>query len=287
MPEINIYLLAFVIIGCFWLVSSLIYKKLTAEQTIITLFIIMMLAISVSYLIGVDGTRTMRQYYNAYPLLALIPAVGIFAITRWVKMHHQAIDILIILIIAICSFTPTFSQLKNLADTGMATPERWEMIKFVRDFTPSDAKVFFLLGFEHEIEMLSERIVYKGDLGLGFTQKNLELLCQQTMPENFLGQWGAAFSARTTENNTLEYPERQGVFSFPFRTLYRPGTTTPIKNNVNDEVPLNTFDYVVLQYAGTQLDQCAIIFINKTLTSNQTKTVWNNGQFIILEVVKQ
>ncbi len=290
MPELGWVLIGLAIIGGIVLALRLIQRKATPAQTTLLIFVIMMIGISLSFLIGVDGSRTMRQYYNAYPLLALIPAAGIYALSRLLKSKisekaFRWVDLAIIAVILFLSFSPTFAGLKGVAGSGMATPQRWQALDWVRENTPADARVFYLFGFEHEFEMLSERVVYKGDFGLGFTQKNIVALCSQQYPETYAGQWGAAFSARPGKvNGTLEYPSRKGLLNFPFATLYRPGTTTPIAS-VNDEVPLSAVDYVVLQYKGTQADPCMAYFINESANRGHN-VVWKNDQFAVLEVAK-
>ncbi len=290
MPQIGWVLIGLAIIGGVVLALRLVQKKASPAQATLIVFIIMMIGISLSFLVGVDGSRTMRQFYNAYPLLALIPAAGIYALSRLLKSRinevaFRWIDLAIVAIILFLSFSPTFTSLKGVAGSGMATPQRWQALDWVRENTPAGARVFYLFGFEHEFEMLSERVVYKGDFGLGFTQKNIVALCNQQYPETYAGQWGAAFSARPGRTNgTQEYPVRKGLLSFPFATLYRPGTTTPIAS-VNDEIPLSAVDYVVLQYKGTQADPCMAYFINESANRGH-KLVWKNDQFAVLEVAK-
>ncbi|MEM2916062.1 MAG: hypothetical protein QXT19_01770 [Candidatus Woesearchaeota archaeon] len=290
MPQIGWVLMGLAIIGGIVLALRLVQRKATPAQTTLLIFIIMMIGISLSFVIGVDGSRTMRQYYNAYPFLALIPAAGIYAVLRAFKSKipenaFKWIDLAIVALILFLSFSPTFAQLKGISGSGMATPQRWQALQWVKENTPADAIVFYLFGFEHEFEMLSERVVYKGDLGLGFTQKNIVSLCNQQYPETYAGQWGAAFSVRPGKvNGTQEYPERKGLLRFPFTTLYRPGTTTPIAS-ANDEVPLSAVDYVVLQYKGTQVDPCMAYFMNESANRGH-KLVWKNDQFAVLEVAK-
>ena len=286
-PDIPWVLLAVTVIGGAVLLLRLLQRKSTPQQATILFFIVMMIGISLSFLVGVDGSRTMRQYFNAYPFLALIPAAGIYAVTRMLKSKVsdnvlRFVDLSIVALILYLSFMPTFAALKGVAAGGQATPERWQAIQWVRDNTPKDARIFYLFGFEHEFEMLAERTAFKGDFGLGFTQKNVIALCNGQYPETYAGMWAAAFSARPGADGTIEYPARAGFFNFPFRTLYRPGTTTPVPN-VNDEVPLSNFDYVVLQHKGTQVDPCMAFFIEQSQNKGH-KVVWKNDQFIVMEV---
>jgi hypothetical protein len=289
-PVIHWTLLLLTIIGGVVLALRILQHKASKQQATTVFFIVMMIAISLSFLLGVDGSRTMRQYYNAYPLLALIPAAGIYAVVRALKSKipenlFRFIDIGIVLVILYLSFMPTFNELKGVAGSGMATPQRWQAVKWVRDHTPTDARVFALYGFEHEFEMLSERVVFKGDFGLGFTQKNIDSLCKGQYPETYAGLFGAAFTFWPGSiNGTLEYPVREGLLNFRFATLFQPGTTIPLPNPVAD-LPLSAFDYVVLQYQGTPADPCMAFFINES--ANQGHNVaWKNDQFAVLEVAK-
>jgi len=287
-PAISWVFGALALIGGVILLLRVVQRKATKQQVTLICFILLMIGLSLSFVIGVDGSRTMRQYYNAYPLLALIPAAGIYAIIRALKGKVsdniiRIADIAIVVVILYLSFTPTFNELKGTATGSMATPQRWQAITWVRDHTPADARVFALFGFEHEFEMLTERVVYKGDLGLTFTQKNIIALCNAQYPETYAGQWGAAYSVRQGKvNGTEEYPVHAGFLNFPFTTMLRPGTDTPIPT-VNDEVPLSSFNYVVLQYKGTQVDPCMAFFVNQT-QERGGKLAWHNDQFAVLEV---
>jgi hypothetical protein len=290
-PAIGWALILFAIIGGAVLLLRLLQRKASKQQVTLVFFILMMIAISMSFFIGVDGSRTMRQYYNAYPLLAFIPAVGIFLVLRSLKSKipenaFRFIDIGVVLIIVYLSFAPTFAELKGTAASGMATPQRWQALTWVHDHTPQDSRVFALSGFEHEFEMLSERIVYKGDFGLGATQQNVIALCNGQYPDEYIGQWGSSFSVREGPvNGTFEYPVYAGLLKFPFVTMYRPGTKTVITNG-NDRVPLSGFDYVLFQYQGTQIDPCMAFFINQS-QSRGHKIVWKNDQFAVLEVTHE
>lgn len=287
-PEIGRALMLFTIIGGGVMLFRVAQQKTTKHQTAIIFFIGMMIAISLSFLVGVDGSRTMRQYYNAYPFLALIPAAGIYAVTRAFRSKipentFRIIDAGIVVLVLYLSFMPTFNALKGIAGGGMATQQRWQAIEWVQDNTPVDSRVFALFGFEHEFEMLTERVVYKGDMGLGFTQKNIVALCNGQYPETYAGQWGTAISVRPGKTNgTLEYPVYRGPLNYPFVTLMRPGTATPLPS-AEDELPLSGFDYVLLQYKGTQADPCMEFFINQS-QSRGHRLVWKNDQFAVLEV---
>ncbi len=290
MPEIGWVLIGLAVIGGLVLALRLVQRKATPAQTTLLVFILMMVGISLSFVIGVDGSRTMRQYYNAYPLLALIPAAGIYALSRLLKSKisenaFRWIDLAIVAVILFLSFSPTFAQLKGIAGSAMATPQRWQALEWVSENTPADARVFYLSGFEHEFEMLAERVPLKGDFGLGHTQKNIISLCNMQYPETYASEWGSAFSVRTTgPNNTQEYPIRAGLLNFPFRTLYQPGTKIPV-NSFRQELPLSAVDYVVLQYKGTQVDPCMAYFLNESANRGH-KIVWKNDQFAVLEVAK-
>lgn len=287
-PIIGWLLTTLTVIGGAIMVLRLVQRKASKQQAAMAFFILMMIAISLSYLVGVDGSRTMRQYYNAYPLLALIPAMGIYAIVRIFKKQLsenalRLVDVGIVLVILYLSFTPTFAALKGIAGGGMATPQRWQAIEWVRDHTPPDSRVFALFGFEHEFEMLAERIPYKGDLGIGATQQNVIALCNGQYPATFVGQWGSSYSVRPGKaNGTFEYPTYRGFLNFPFAVMKRPGTTTAIANG-NDQVPLSGFDYVLFQHKGTQADPCMAFFINQSENRGH-KIVWTNDQFAVLEV---
>ena len=287
-PVIGWLLGALAVIGGAVLALRLVQRKAPRPQVALVCFIVLMIALSLSFLAGVDGSRTMRQYYNAYSLLALLPAVGIYTLLRALKGRvadnvSRIAEFAVVAVILYVSFMPTFTELSGTAAGGMATPQRWQAITWVRDHTPADARVFALFGFEHEFEMLTERVVYKGDLGLGFTQKNILALCNAQYPETYAGQWGAAFSVRPGRTNgTAEYPVSKGFLNFPFVPMVRPGTTTPIPI-VNDEVPLSAFNYVVLQHKGTQADPCMAFFINQSQARGDA-LVWQNDQFAVLEV---
>jgi hypothetical protein len=289
-PELGWVLAGLAIIGGIVLLLRVLQKKSPAAQTTVLLFIIMMIGISLSYVIGVDGSRTMRQYYNAYPFLVLIPAAGIYAVSRLIKPRlsdgaMRLFDIGVVIAILYLSFSPTYAELNGVSAGGMATPQRWQVLQWVKQNTPAESRVFYLYGFDHEFEMLAERISLKGDMNLVFTQKNVVSLCNNQYPENYSGQWGAAFSVRPAKvNGTVEYPVYNGVLNFPFKTLYRPGTTTPIAT-VNDEVPLSAVDYVVFQYKGGQVDQCMAYFINES-ANRGSNIVWKNDQFAVIEVAR-
>lgn len=287
-PAIGWLLGGLAVIGGTVLVLRLVQRKAPKQQVALVCFILLMIALSLSFLVGVDGSRTMRQYYNAYPLLAFLPAVGMYTLVRALKGRVsdsvvRGAEFAIVLVILYVSFMPTFNELSGTAAGGMATPQRWQAITWVRDHTPADARVFALFGFEHEFEMLTERVVYKGDLGLVATQQNVIALCNGQYPEAFVGQWGASYSVRPGKTNgTFEYPTYGGFLHSPFATLVRPGTATVITNG-NDHVPLSGFDYVVFQHKGTQLDPCMAFFINQS-EGRGHKIVWKNEQFAVLEV---
>lgn len=260
-------------------------KKAYAKE-IVVLFVVFLATVSTSYWFGVDGSRAMRQYYNAYPFFVLFPAMGIYIVVKFFKKYlkenvQRVIFSLLILALVLSSFPSTYAAFKNLHASGLATGARWEAIEWVRDNTDTKSVVFFLFGFDHEVEMLSERVPYKGDAGLGFTQKNLLALCNGTLPNEFAGQWGGAVSVRKGRNHTLEYPTYNGFFDFPFATLLRPGTSSSMPD-ANDLVSLSMFDYVVFQHRGTNIDQCLSFFIAKSQESGLSIT-WQNDQFTVMK----
>jgi len=289
-PPIGWLLLALTVVGGIVLLLRLVQRKAPAAQATVVLFILMMIGISLSFVIGVDGSRTMRQYYNAYPFLVLVPAAGIYALSRLIKPRLsegvvRLLEIGIVAVVLYLSFSPTYAELNGVAGSAMATPQRWQVLQWVKQNTPADSRVFYLYGFDHEFEMLAERVSLKGDMNLVFTQKNVVSLCNQQYPETYAGQWGAAFSVKPgSVNGTVEYPVYKSFLNYPFATLYRPGTTTPIAT-VNDEVPLSAVDYVVFQYQGSQVDPCMAYFINQS-ESRGSKVVWKNDQFAVMEVAK-
>ncbi len=293
-PVIPLILYGLAIFGGFFLLMNLYQqvfeqnknpnKKAYAKE-IVVLFVFFLIAVSASFLVGVDGSRAMRQYYNSYPFFVLLPAMGIYVIVQFFKKYltnnvQRVIFSILILAFVLSSFPSTYAGFKNLHASGLATGARWEAIEWVRENTPKESIVFFLFGFDHEVEMLSERVPYKGDAGLGFTQRNLLSLCNGTMPSAFAGQWGGAVSVRKGSDHTLEYPTYGGFFNFPFSTVLRPGTHSPMPD-ANDLVNLSMFDYVVFQHRGTNIDQCMLFFISKAMGSGWS-IAWQNDQFTVM-----
>ncbi len=285
-PGLGWLITILVLIGAVVLVLRVVSKKMSKQQLVVASFLAFMLAVAFSYVLGVDGSRSFRQLYSAYPLLALLPAIGVVALWNQVKRRVSdrfvpLFEIAVVALIVGFSISPIFAGLASIGANGQATPERWQTLSWVREHTPPDARVFYLFGFEHEFGMLAERTPFKGDLGLGYTQRNILELCNGRFPQNFSGQWGSAITVRADEGRML-VPTKEGLFRTSWHVITRPGTDIIIPKP-EDQVALSGFDYVVVQHAGTQADSCMAFFLKEALAQNAT-VAWKNNQFTILEV---
>jgi hypothetical protein len=274
------------LVGILALVLSLFSRKLTQPQAVLCAFVAFLATFSFSDVLGVDGSRTYRMLYVAYPFWVLLPAVGIVALWNQVKSRVPErlspwFVVVVVALIAGFSVQPLMAGLAPVAAGGQATPERMQALQWVREHTPADARVFYLWGFEHEFGMLGERVPYKGDFGLGFTQRNIVELCSARFPENFSGQWGSSITVQF-KDGAMMVPAREGLFGVRLAQVPRPGTNVLIPK-AEDEIPLSGVDYVVFQERGTQADPCMAFFLNQSL-SRGAKVAWRNSQFAIVEV---
>jgi hypothetical protein len=262
-------------------------RKLSWLQGVLVAFIAFIAAFGFSTALGVDGSRAYRALYVAYPFFAVLAAAGIMAVWNQAKRFaperlSQWFAVAVAVLIVAVSFSPLQDGLRSVASGNQAVGDRWQALQWVRDNTPEDSRVFFLLGFEHELGMLSERVPLKGDLGLGFTQRNIAELCNGQYPQNFSVHWGAGITT-PIRDGAVFVPVRTGLFGIEEARVMRPGTNTPLTAEAEDRVPLSDIDYVVFQHQGTQADPCMAFFLNQSL-SRGGKVAWKNNQFTVLEV---
>jgi hypothetical protein len=284
--ELGWVVAALLVVGVLVIGLSALSRKLTRAQGILVAFIAFIAAFSFSDVLGVDGSRTYRMLYIARPFFVLLPAVGIMILwTQARKFAHERVSLVfelaVIALIVGFSVSPLMAGLGQVASGNQAVGERWKALQWVRDNTPQDSRVFYLFGFEHEVGMLAERVPFKGDLGLGFTQRNIVELCSGKFPGNFSGQWGSAITVQFRDDK-MWVPTHNGLFNVQLTPIRRPGTEVFIPK-AEDEVPLSGFDYVVFQHQGTQADPCMAFFLNQSL-SRGGKVAWKNNQFTVLEV---
>ncbi|MEK6858027.1 MAG: hypothetical protein AABX39_05565, partial [Nanoarchaeota archaeon] len=158
-----------------------------------------------------------------------------------------------------------------------------QSIEWIRDNTPQNSKVFYLNGFFHEFSMFGERPFMEGIVlpNPEAMQYNFQNLCSGKFPDKFAGHWGNGEFA----GSGRYLKERTGISNF---TYIKPFDYEEAKKAFNynqsiSYVPLNFFDYVVVQYKGTNYDPCVAFFLNQSLSKDH-KVAWNNDEMAILKI---
>jgi hypothetical protein len=267
-------------------------KEWNTKQWLTLIFVLYVLAIGMSNYAGIDPNRVSRQLFNGLGLLALFPAIGLYlvysAITSSQALKQFSTLLLLILLggIAYASAPVTFEGLAGIDRGTFVDDAKWESIRFIRDHTPPQSKVFYLNGFFHEFAMFGERSYSEGWVlpNPESAQYNFERLCSGNWTPAFAGHWGNGEFAGV--GRYLQ--DRQGFGTF---TYVKPFDDAESKkaftyNNTISKVPLTYFDYAVVEHQGTQLDPCVAFFLNQSLERGHT-LAWNNNKMAILKINKE
>ena len=276
-------------IGLFYLLIKTIKKEWSVQQKIFLMFSIYLIAIGFSNYIGIDANRVSRQLFNGLSILSLFPAFGIYLLycllfkNQKTKKFSEGVFMLLILGIIYFSAPLTYASLSSIDSNTFVNDAKWQSIEWIRDNTPQNSKVFYLNGFFHEFSMFGERPFMEGIVlpNPEAMQYNFQNLCSGKFPDKFAGHWGNGEFA----GSGRYLKERTGISNF---TYIKPFDYEEAKKAFNynqsiSYVPLNFFDYVVVQYKGTNYDPCVAFFLNQSLSKDH-KVAWNNDEMAILKI---
>jgi len=291
-PRFNTILDVLGLIGIFYLGNKTWKKEWTTEQKTFLIFVLYLMAVGFSNYIGIDANRVSRQLFNGLSLLSLFPAVGIYVIYGFITSSDNVkkySTILIIAIIAAIFFVAapkTYAQLSQIDQGSFVDDQKWQSIDWIKDKTPYTSNVFYLNGFFHEFAMFGERPFMEGIVlpNPEAMQYNFQNLCSGKWLTSFAGHWG---------NGEFAGPgrylkERTGFSSFTYTTPfdYQEAKKAFDYNMTISYVPLKFFDFVVVQYKGTELDPCAAYFLNQSISRGH-ELIWYNQEMAILRINKE
>ncbi len=260
-------------------------KKLDLKRALVLSMIAYILFVGTSnYTLNVWANRAERQLFLGYSFIVLLPALGIIgtviALSKNNKIAVLVAMITSILIIPYIVFGDTYNALEGISKSTYFDDSKWAAVRWVRDNTPKEARIFFMNGYIHEFQMFAERTEFKGDLNLGHTQENIKRLCSKEWPDNVTGDWG--FRDPPTKGFLTK---RNGWYSFEY-TIPFAGTQlyhTNMTAYQKDSVPISFFDYVVVQHSGNEgFDPCMQWFVIDAVARNYT-AVFNNQKMVVLK----
>jgi hypothetical protein len=267
-------------------------RQLNAQQTLVLLFLLYLLAVGLSNYVGIDANRVSRQLFNGLGLLVFLPAIGLWLLSGVLASHEQikrfsAVVILAVIAgIAYVAAPLTYGALAAIDQSTFVDDEKWESIRYIRDHTPSSSKVLYLNGFFHEFAMFGERPFMEGWVlpNPEAAQFNFQHLCAGNWTPIYAGHWG---------NGEFAGPgrylkERTGFSTFTYVYPFDdPASKEAFAYNMSvSYVPLTFFDYAVVQHQGTDLDPCVAFFLNQSIERGHT-VAWNNNQMAILKINKE
>jgi len=260
------------------------WKKISFGQKIVLLFIVYAILLGTSnYTLNVTGNRAERQLFSSYPIIVLLPAIGIYSIAslllkRFPETTKTLGFIAIAFFIAFLAFKPAFSELEQVSNSGgFFDDSKWDALVYIRDTTPKDSLVFYLSGYEHAFAQFGERPSFGGNIGFGNTKENIIKLCNGQYLENYEGGW----DIRDINPNGYIL-KRKGLNSFE---LVQPFYNHSYYTYNHTNAPLKLFDYVVLQYKNTGFDPCMAFFLNESIARGN-QVVWNNNEMAVVKVKK-
>lgn len=284
-------------LGLLFIIPKALKRTLNAGQGTMLAFIIFLLAVSSTYLLGL-GYRLYRQYYSWYFFFVLIPAVGLYLLVKYLlkavklaSLEAPAV-IILVLIASIILFKGNWNVFSQMSANPIADRTDWEAIEWIRSNTPEDALIYNLDGFPHGFPIyFTDRDTVDSRPDKDSHVNNIALLCQGIYPETFALRCGGGWSMPRTnaEGQPIYITKRTGWNSFeweegPVCKGY-PEVDVPGFNAKASLIPLEYMDYVLFQYSGTGYDQCMAFFINESITRGH-RIIWSNERMAVLEVNK-
>lgn len=290
-PRFNSILNILSVLGIVYLAFKTAKSEWSIKQKLFLLLMIYIMMIGFSNYIGVDANRVSRQLFNGLSFLALLPAMGILLVysvifsNQKIKKFSSIFIILVLTVIFFYSAPKTYASLANIDINSFVDDAKWESIKWIRDNTAQNSTVFYLNGFFHEFSMFGERPFMEGIVlpTPESAQYNFQNLCSKKFSEKFAGHWGNGEFA----GKRRYLKNRNGIFNFsyiyPFD--YAEAKKSFDYNETMSLVPLRFFDYAVVQYKGSQFDNCIAFFLNESLNLGHV-LVWNNQEMAIIKINK-
>ncbi|MBI4148600.1 hypothetical protein HY490_04885 [Candidatus Woesearchaeota archaeon] len=283
-PRFNTVLNVLSLAGLVFVGLMGVSRKLDVKKWLVFAVIAYILFVGTSnYTLNVWANRAERQLFLGHSFFVLLPALGVIgAVMALTKDRRVVFAVALIASLAVpyFVFAETFGTLETIGKGTYFDDNKWSAVRWVRDNTAKDAKIFFMNGYIHEFQMFAERIELKGDLNLGHTQENIQRACNREWPDPVVGDWG--FRDPPTKGFLTK---RTGWYAFEY-TIPFEGTPLHHQNMTGyqkDSVPLDVFDYVVLQFRGTEgYDPCMAWFVNASLSRNYS-IAFNNPTMVILE----
>ncbi|MBI4016890.1 MAG: hypothetical protein HY363_04315 [Candidatus Aenigmarchaeota archaeon] len=283
-PRFNTVLNILSLLGIGVVLLMIVSKKLDTKRVFVVCVLLYILFVGTSnYTFNVWANRAERQLFLGQSFLVLLPALGIMGVASLLSRNNKTVMFIVMLastiIIPYFVYGQTYAALEGMAESTYFNDDKWDVVRWVRDNTDSGVRVFFLSGFIHEFQMFAERVELKGDLNLGHAKENIVRVCGKEWPETVVGDWGFrdppgnGFLTKRTGWNKFEY-------QLPFQNTTHPFTSMSMTSK--DVVPITFFDYVVLQYKGTEgFDNCMQWLINESLARNYTIAYSNPTMMVV------
>lgn len=275
-------------------------KKFPRDKLTILFFISAILFQGYARYLGFGSNQTYRQLYHGMSFLLIPFSIGVFYLleilngfvqtifrgylkkdTKWIP---SVIVLIALVVVSIATFGNTYSELANIDRGSFSDDTEFEALVWLEQNTPIDSKVLTLYGFEHGYGRFSNREIYLGDLGQGYTIENIQKICQGIVPDtyrvgaSYLGYIQGKGFKIYLENGSYEYKRNAFVDE-----TYEKGT--------NMTYPTEFFDYIVFQTSpdprySPQSDpsQCMQFYLQEM--SKENRLVWKNEKMAIIEVVK-
>lgn len=286
-----------------WVVTRIGLKKLTTERIVLFAFIIFLAAVSATHFIGA-GYRLYREFYSLYFFAAVLPALGAYALAApllsRVGSERKAALLLVALVVAVSLFFygRNLAHFRSIAAVPLADREQWEGVVWISQNTPPGALVYIPNEFIHGFPIyFTNRNTIDSELNKDSHVFNLISLCNGTYPERWAVRCNGGWSAPplNREGQPVYIVNRTGWRSFdseegPICNGYPPTTEPGFKSEAS-YLPMEYFDYVLLQYRGTgrwlgqNYDGCMAFFLNESIARGH-QVVWNNDQMAVLKVNK-
>lgn len=295
-PRLSPILNLFGLLGLFYLAIKFKNKEFNTNQKLFLLFVLYLLAIGFSNYVGIDANRVSRQLFNGLSAIVLFPALGIYLLYGFLfsnqktKKFADAAFIILILGIVYFSAQNTYAELFSVDSNTFVDDTKWQSIEWIKDNTSQNSKVFYLNGFYHEFSMFGERAFMEGVVlpNPEAMQYNFQNLCSGKFPEKFAGHWGNGEFA----GKGRYLKERKGISNFTYVSPfdYEEAKESFAYNQSISYVPLEFFDYAVVQYkdvqiSGNNLEPCIAFFVNQSITRGN-KIAWNNEKMAIIKINK-
>ena len=284
-PRFNMPMNLLAVLGIITIVISGISGKVDKKRLLALGILVYILFVGTSnYTLNVWANRAERQLFLGHSFFVMLPALGIIGITTLLTKNNR-LAVLAAVLISIISipylvYGQTFNTLTEMGRLTYFDDDKWNAVRWIRDNTPKDARVFFINGYIHEFQMFAERVELKGDLNLGHTQENIKLLCSKQWPDTVVGDWGfrdppkQGFLTRRLGWNKFDY-------ALPFQNTSHPFTS--MNTTSQDKVQLSFFDYVVVQHTGNDgFDQCMQWFVAESNSKNYT-IIFSNQKMAVLK----